>query len=73
MLGEPMPMSSRGIMDCGGKRSATPLWLQANAGRCGSAEYCQGKRRRASLAAAVHISAVSLLSQLSQLDNESPL
>jgi hypothetical protein len=40
-------------MDCGGKRSATPLWLEVTQGLEPSALYWQEKRRRASLAAAV--------------------
>jgi hypothetical protein len=40
------------IMDCGGKRSATPLWVGVTQGVELGALYWQGKRRRASLAAA---------------------
>jgi hypothetical protein len=40
-------------MDCGGKRSATPLWLEVTQGVEPGVLYWQGKRRRASLAAAV--------------------
>src|ERR1043166_6480788 len=36
-------------MECGGKRSATPLWIAF-----GTREMCQEWRRRASLAAALH-------------------
>ena len=41
-------------LDCGGKRSATPLWLDMTPAVEPGGLHCQGKRRRASLAAAVH-------------------
>jgi len=40
-------------MDCGGMRSATPLWVEVAQGGEPSALYWQEKRRRASLATAV--------------------
>jgi hypothetical protein len=40
-------------MDCGGKRSATPLWVEVTQEVEPGAFYWQVKRRRASLAAAV--------------------
>src|SRR5450759_290866 len=40
-------------MECGGKRSATPLWVEVTQGIEPGALCWQGKRRRASLAAAV--------------------
>ena len=49
VAGIPRPAS----MDCGGKRSATPLWVEVTQGVEPGALYWQGKRRRASLAAAV--------------------
>ena len=40
-------------MDCGGKRSATPLCVEVTPADEPSDPYCLGKRRRASLAAAL--------------------
>ena len=49
----------RDFMECGGKRSATPLWLESRVLR--SIQHKQPKRRRASLAAALHMAVAVIL------------
>src|SRR5438874_11554587 len=50
------PRASPRHMDCGGKRSATPFWLHLAAGDSSKHNVILNpKRRRASLAAAVHM------------------
>src|SRR5438552_17810660 len=49
-----LPVTLREFMECGGKRSATPLWLERLVLRWIWHKH-QPKRRRASLAAALHM------------------
>src|SRR5205814_1983838 len=53
-VGLKLSVSLRDFMECGGKRSATPLWIERLVLRWIRHKH-QPKRRRASLAAALHM------------------